>query len=89
MLTDTIVIVGGVDGTLLVFDINRRKPVITVPAAHGYGCVGDGTGLERVSNLASSQSSSTSYTTTANSKNNKNNINTCSAEKMQMESMLA
>ncbi|CAD2216950.1 WD domain, G-beta repeat, putative [Angomonas deanei] len=47
MLNESIVVAGAVDGTLLVFDINKRKPVIVHLAAHGYGYVGDGTGLEK------------------------------------------
>lgn len=83
MLTDTIVIVGGVDGTLLIFDINRRKPVITVPAAHGYGCVGDGTGLEHISSVALSHSTNASY---AASSTENNNISSSIVKKLQSES---
>ncbi|KPA82016.1 hypothetical protein ABB37_03192 [Leptomonas pyrrhocoris] len=47
MLNEGIVIGGARDGSIIVFDLNRRKPLIVVPAAHGYGFIGDGTGLEK------------------------------------------
>lgn len=49
MLNESIVIAGGRDGALVLFDTNRRRPVIIQPAIHGYNFVGDGTGLEKVS----------------------------------------
>lgn len=48
MVSETVVFAGSRQGDLYVFDINRRKPVCHQPRAHGEGCVGDGTGLERV-----------------------------------------
>ncbi|KAH9598729.1 WD40 repeat [Trypanosoma melophagium] len=48
MLNDNIVICGAANGALLVFDVNRRKPIAVREAAHGYGFTGDGTGLEKV-----------------------------------------
>ncbi|KPI86229.1 hypothetical protein ABL78_4702 [Leptomonas seymouri] len=47
MLNEGIVIGGARDGSVIVFDLNRRKPLIVKPAAHGYGFIGDGTGLEK------------------------------------------
>lgn len=47
MLNEGIVVGGARDGSIVVFDLNRRKPLIVVPAAHGYGFIGDGTGLEK------------------------------------------
>ncbi|ORC93254.1 putative WD40 repeat protein [Trypanosoma theileri] len=48
MMNDNIVICGAANGALLVFDVNRRKPIAVREAAHGYGFTGDGTGLEKV-----------------------------------------
>ncbi|TPP39944.1 WD domain, G-beta repeat family protein [Leishmania donovani] len=42
-----IIVAGARDGAVVVFDVNRRKPLVVVPAAHGYGFIGDGTGLEK------------------------------------------
>lgn len=47
MLNEGTVVAGAMDGAIVVFDVNRRKPLIVVPAAHGYGFIGDGTGLEK------------------------------------------
>jgi ribosomal RNA-processing protein 9 len=47
MLNEGIVVAGARNGSIVVFDLNRRKPLIVVPAAHGYGFIGDGTGLEK------------------------------------------
>lgn len=46
MLNDSIVLAGAVDGSIVVFDTNRRKPIVVVPHAHGYKSLADGTGLE-------------------------------------------
>lgn len=48
MLNESIIIAGSQDGSLVVFDINRRRPLMVQTAAHGYDFVGDGTGLEKV-----------------------------------------
>ncbi|TPP50508.1 WD domain, G-beta repeat family protein [Leishmania donovani] len=42
-----IIVAGARDGAVVVFDVNRCKPLVVVPAAHGYGFIGDGTGLEK------------------------------------------
>ncbi|KAG5493049.1 hypothetical protein GH5_01778 [Leishmania sp. Ghana 2012 LV757] len=47
MLNESIIVAGARDGAVVVFDMNRRKPLVVVPAAHGYGFIGDGTGLEK------------------------------------------
>ncbi|CAG9581763.1 conserved hypothetical protein [Leishmania major strain Friedlin] len=47
MLNESIIVAGARDGAVVVFDVNRRKPLVVVPAAHGYGFIGDGTGLEK------------------------------------------
>ncbi|KAI5686310.1 WD domain [Leishmania braziliensis] len=47
MLNESIIVAGARDGTVVVFDVNRRKPLVVVPAAHGCGFIGDGTGLEK------------------------------------------
>ncbi|KAK7196651.1 WD domain, G-beta repeat [Novymonas esmeraldas] len=47
MLNESIIVGGAMDGSVVVFDVNRRKPLVVVPAAHGYGFIGDGTGLEK------------------------------------------
>ncbi|CCW60486.1 unnamed protein product, partial [Phytomonas sp. EM1] len=47
MLNDRLVLVGATDGSLVVFDVNRRRPIGGVGAAHGYDSLADGTGLER------------------------------------------
>ncbi|KEG15668.1 putative WD40 repeat protein [Trypanosoma grayi] len=49
MMNDNIVLCGAANGALLVFDVNRRKPIAVREAAHGYGFAGDGTGLEKIS----------------------------------------
>lgn len=49
MLNESTVLAGSRDGALVLFDINRRRPVAVQPAIHGYNFVGDGTGLEKVS----------------------------------------
>lgn len=54
MLNESIIVAGAVDGTVLVFDVNRRKPLVMQRAAHGEGFVGDGTGLERTAVRAQS-----------------------------------
>ncbi|CBH15251.1 hypothetical protein, conserved [Trypanosoma brucei gambiense DAL972] len=46
MMNDFIVLCGAANGALLVFDVGKRKPVAVREGAHGYGFVGDGTGLE-------------------------------------------
>lgn len=51
MLNESIIIAGSQDGSLIVFDINRRRPLMVQTAAHGYDFVGDGTGLEKVAVL--------------------------------------
>ncbi|KAG5493795.1 hypothetical protein JKF63_01627 [Porcisia hertigi] len=51
MLNESIIVAGSMDGAVVVFDVNRRKPLIVVPAAHGYGFIGDGTGLEKAAAL--------------------------------------
>lgn len=63
MLNESIVVAGSRDGALVLFDTNRRRPVVVKSAAHGYDFVGDGTGLEKVSvvmNELMDSSSSTS-----------------------------
>ncbi|CAJ1992364.1 RRP9 / ribosomal RNA-processing protein 9 [Leishmania donovani] len=47
MLNESIIVAGARDGAVVVFDVNRCKPLVVVPAAHGYGFIGDGTGLEK------------------------------------------
>lgn len=47
MLDDNLMIGGSATGTLSVFDVARRGPLYQLEFAHGYGTVGDGTGLER------------------------------------------
>lgn len=47
MLNESIVVAGAVDGSIVVFDVNRRKPLLVHPVAHGRGFIGDGTGLEK------------------------------------------
>ncbi|CBZ30167.1 conserved hypothetical protein [Leishmania mexicana MHOM/GT/2001/U1103] len=47
MLNESIIVAGARDGAVVVFDVNRRKPLVFVPAAHGDGFIGDGTGLEK------------------------------------------
>ncbi|RNF01342.1 ribosomal rRNA-processing protein 9 [Trypanosoma rangeli] len=47
MVNDNVVLCGAANGALLLFDVNRRKPLAVQEAAHGYGFVGDGTGLEK------------------------------------------
>lgn len=49
MLNESTVVVGAADGSIVVFDVNRRRPLLVEVAAHGYGYIGDGTGLERAS----------------------------------------
>ncbi|KAG5468116.1 hypothetical protein LSCM1_02087 [Leishmania martiniquensis] len=48
MLNESIIVAGARNGAVVVFDVNRRKPLVAVPAAHGYDFIGDGTGLEKV-----------------------------------------
>ncbi|GET92119.1 hypothetical protein, conserved [Leishmania tarentolae] len=47
MLNESIIVAGARDGAVVVFDVNRRRPLVVVPAAHGSGFIGDGTGLEK------------------------------------------
>nr|CCC93474.1 predicted WD40 repeat protein [Trypanosoma congolense IL3000] len=46
MVSDFIVLCGAANGALLVFDVGKRRPLVVREAVHGYGFVGDGTGLE-------------------------------------------
>lgn len=58
MLNEGIVIGGTRDGSIVVFDLNRRKPLIVVPNAHGSGFIGDGTGLEKAAALLADEDES-------------------------------
>ncbi|CCW67634.1 unnamed protein product [Phytomonas sp. Hart1] len=46
MLNERLIVVGATDGSLVVFDVNRRRPLAVVEAAHGYDSLADGTGIE-------------------------------------------
>ncbi|KAF8293222.1 hypothetical protein TcYC6_0112580 [Trypanosoma cruzi] len=48
MVNENVVLCGASNGALLLYDLNKRKPLAVQEAAHGYGFVGDGTGLEKV-----------------------------------------
>jgi ribosomal RNA-processing protein 9 len=46
MLNDQTVACAALDGSLRLFDINKRSAIAAVEVAHGAGVIGDGTGLE-------------------------------------------
>ena len=46
MLNDQTIACGSVDGSLRLFDINKRSAIASSEVAHGRGMIGDGTGLE-------------------------------------------
>lgn len=52
MLNESIILCGAIDGSLVAFDINRRRPILVKTGAHGYDFKGDGTGLEKVAIVA-------------------------------------
>lgn len=47
MLNDDTLVAGSANGLLAVYDVGKLNPLCSVPAAHGSGDCGDGTGLEK------------------------------------------
>lgn len=48
MVNESVIVAGAEDGSLVLFDVNRRKPLFIVPAAHGFASLADGTGIEQM-----------------------------------------